>query len=164
MRRKEGLRLRPEGPRRLTAGGRQRRALGRAAHAGAEKQQLASGRQRPNPGRGRTPGGAAPRERLAHPSAAGKSGAEGTVMLCTSHVEAAGTLIMNLMDFGGQKPGGGGLGVSDLRGVLLRDEGQLHAVQTPKATDLAWVDLRNGKTSAGGTASAGSRASGPRGL
>lgn len=79
-------------------------------------------------GSGRTPGGAAPRERLAHPSAAGKSGAEGTVMLCTSHVEAAGTLIMNLMDFGGQKPGGRGLGVSDLRGVLLRDEGQLHAV------------------------------------
>lgn len=82
-------------------------------------------------------------------------------MLCTSHVEAAGTLIMNLMDFGGQKPGGRGLGVSDLRGVLLRDEGQLHAVQTPKATDL---DLGKGKTSAGGTASAGSRASGPRGL
>lgn len=115
-------------------------------------------------GSGRTPGGAAPRERLAHPSAAGKSGMEGTVMLCASHVEAAGTLIMNLMDFGGQKPGGRGLGVSDLRGVLLRDEGQLHAVQTPKATDLAWVDLGNGKTSAGGTASAGSRASGPRGL
>lgn len=53
--------------------------------------------------------------------AAEKSGAERKIMLCVFHVEATGTLIMNLMDFGGQKLDRRGLGVSDLRGMFLRD-------------------------------------------